>query len=464
MLPLGFVIFPLLIKSIIEVWYRKNISTFFFSGFFFGFGFFSILLSWIYNPFLVYDSTKPFVILSIFFPLFLSIFFGLTFIIYNFIRNIFYIIFLTPFIFVFIEFFLSNFLYGFPWISFSLILSNNFIGFYIIKYFGTLVSGFCIIAIFLIPTFFVYKNKINNKKKLFILAYLPFIIGFILPLKYINSSDDQFIRELNIDIYQIFSPIKKINREKVEKEISNLIDSSDSDYIIFAENNYPYLISKTNINHLFKKIINEKKVIIGATTENDGNYYNSFLFLEADNIQYFDKKILVPFGEFLPFRKYLQFMNDISGDKDFKIGNIDRLLTSKDKFNILPAICYEIIFDQIFKNINENKIDFIINITNDSWFGKKVGPYQHFYITRIKSLIANKPILRISNNGISAVIDNNAKIVKFTKLNQEDNLKLNLKVKYNKNYIFSHNILSLYLLCMFIILIFYNVFYKNYEK
>jgi len=120
---------------------------------------------------------------------------------------------------------------------------------------------------------------------------------------------------------------------------------------------------------------------------------------------------------------------------------------------ILPIICYEIIFEKIFKNINKKKIDILINITNDSWFGDKIGPYQHFYISRTKSLIANKPLIRVSNNGISAIFDNNGKIIEASKLNKISNIKYNLKINNKKSYFYFHQIVSCYLLFIFILIL-----------
>ena len=164
MLPLGFIIFPLLAKFISEDLYKKSFFNFFLIGFSFGFGFLVIYLSWIYNPFLIYKSTKPFAFLAILLPLFLSIFFGLSFFLYKFFKNFLYILLITPFTLTLTEFSISNFLYGFPWVTNSLILSNNLFGFYLIKYSGTITSGFLIISIFLIPTLFFSINKIIKFK------------------------------------------------------------------------------------------------------------------------------------------------------------------------------------------------------------------------------------------------------------------------------------------------------------
>ena len=193
--------------------------------------------------------------------------------------------------------------------------------------------------------------------------------------------------------------------------------------------------------------------------ENVGRYGR--VLLEKNKIQFFDKKILVPFGEFLPFRKYLKFMENISGSTDFQTGKKNRILITEDNFRIFPIICYEVIFDKIFKNIEKNNIDIMINITNDSWFGTKLGPYQHFYIARIKSLIANKPLIRVSNNGISAIIDNKGKIIKSTQLNKISNLKHKLKISKNKSYYFLHKLLSYYLLISFIFLFIINLKNKH---
>lgn len=450
MLPLGFIIFPLLVNFLFKDSYQRTFFNFFIMGFCFGFGFLVIYLSWIYNPFLVYKSTKPYAILAIFLPIFLSVFFGLSFLLYKFFKNFLGITLITPFIFMINEFLISNFLYGFPWITNSLILSNNLFGFHIIKYSGIITAGFLIISIFLTPNLLIEYNKNIKFKNLIFIHYTPLIFILIIICYYSFFTRDEYTDEIKIEAHQILSPINIINKEIIDQNIIDIIKNSNSDYIIFAENNFPRLIDKNNFSDLNKYIKDNVKVIIGGTTFKNDHYYNSFLLLEKNKIQYFDKKILVPFGEFLPFRKYLYFMELISGSSDFEPGNIDRILTTKDNLNILPIICYEIIFDQILDNINEKKIDILINITNDSWFGNKTGPYQHFYLTRIKSLVANKPLVRVSNNGISAIIDKNGNIIKSSTLNKVSKLSYKLRIPKSTSHTNLHNIFSYYLILLFI--------------
>ena len=95
----------------------------------------------------------------------------------------------------------------------------------------------------------------------------------------------------------------------------------------------------------------------------------------------------------------------------------------------------------------------MINITNDSWFGNKIGPYQHFYIARVKSLIANRPLIRVSNNGISAIINQDGKIVISTKLNQITNFKYKLILSEQISFIRFHNYYIFYFIFITLFLI-----------
>ena len=456
MLPLGFVIFPYLIILISNLSNQKSFFTFFFNGFLFGLGFLIIYLSWVHSPFLVYEATEGYAFLALLLPVFLSIFFGLGFVIYKYLVLKFHIILITPFIFVLIEFAISNFIYGFPWVSNSLILSNNIPGFFLIKYLGTITSGYLILLLFLLPLIFSYFRSIKKNYKQLLIVYSPLIFFFLLVIFSFVSKQKMLNKEVVLEINQLVNPINSINKKNTEEIIKKLINESKSDYIIFAENNFPYLIDKNNLTTLNTFIKDNKKVIIGATTIHDGDYYNSFFLLEKNKIQTFDKKILVPFGEFLPFRKYLNFMEIISGSTDYQKGDAERIITTSDNLKILPIICYEIVFDKIFNNINKKEIDILVNITNDSWFGTRSGPYQHFYISRLKALVANKSLLRVSNNGISAIIDNNGKIIKSSKLNKITQLKYKLKINNNISYFSIHKIFTFYLFSIFILLIIYS--------
>ena len=98
-------------------------------------------------------------------------------------------------------------------------------------------------------------------------------------------------------------------------------------------------------------------------------------------------------------------METISGTTDFEVGNNNRVITTKDNLKILPIICYEIIFDKIFKNIEKNQIDILINITNDAWFGNYTGPLQHLTHVRYRTIETGLPMIRSTNKGYSVLIN-----------------------------------------------------------
>ena len=179
------------------------------------------------------------------------------------------------------------------------------------------------------------------------------------------------------------------------------------------------------------------------------------MLINHKEIKQFDKKILVPFGEFLPLRNLLQPFQIISGPNDYSIGDTSRNLSISSSLKLLPVICYEVIFYWKLLDTNNYRSNLIINITNDIWFGNYIGPYQHLYLAKLRAAEYQKPLLRASNNGISAVVDEKGKILVNTKLNQKDKINYLLKIYDNENYLHFHNYynLLLFLYFMFIIII-----------
>ena len=143
-------------------------------------------------------------------------------------------------------------------------------------------------------------------------------------------------------------------------------------------------------------------------------------------------------------------------------GKLNRLIKTNFNLNFIPVICYEIIFfNDLLSTINQNS-PLLINITNDAWFGKYSGPYQHFYLSRIRSSEYNKFLIRVSNNGISAIIDNYGKIINYFPLNRKkiQNLNINIPLELN-NLISYHKLIYLFII---IVTIFAVTIEKRIEK
>tara|TARA_B110000261_G_scaffold114362_1_gene127717 strand:- start:446 stop:1084 length:639 start_codon:yes stop_codon:yes gene_type:complete len=130
---------------------------------------------------------------------------------------------------------------------------------------------------------------------------------------------------------------------------------------------------------------------------------------KLDLLQNYNKVNLVPFGEFIPFESILSLIGfkTITNDyQSFSKGKIRKPLSIKINeidLNLLPLICYEIIYSgKLSKDIN---FDYIINISEDGWFGNSIGPKQHFSHNIFRSIESGKYIIRSANNGITAVIN-----------------------------------------------------------
>ena len=101
--------------------------------------------------------------------------------------------------------------------------------------------------------------------------------------------------------------------------------------------------------------------------------------------------------------------------------------------------------------------DLMINITNDSWFGNFSGPYQHFYFAKLRAAEFNKTLIRVSVNGISAGIDNFGRVIKFSKLNQQQNKIISIPINSSNNqYIRFHKIIFFLIFFPLLVILFIN--------
>jgi len=140
--------------------------------------------------------------------------------------------------------------------------------------------------------------------------------------------------------------------------------------------------------------------------EEERDYFNSaFLFSPRGIEATYDKIHLVPFGEFVPLRRFFpSWGRAILPEGGFKAGkNFTIFKMPEGKFVVL--ICYEIIFPHLVRKSIGEEVDFIVNITNDAWFGKTAGPYQHAAMATFRAVENRRSVVRAANTGISLFID-----------------------------------------------------------
>ncbi|MDC3125316.1 apolipoprotein N-acyltransferase [Candidatus Pelagibacter sp.] len=417
--------FIFLIKKL-EIVKLKKI--FFFYGWFFGFGYFITNLYWI-SISLTFDENFKFLIPITFtlIPSFLALFYGLiSFLFFNFkTKKIVVSFLLFSLFFGFLEFLRGFILTGFPWNLIAYSFSNHLEIISIISIIGTHGFNIFCISLFTVPALFILKPNIKYATICIFFLFITFLFyfyGSISKKKFDNTKINQLdykIRLLGSNIkldrfYSNYDPVKVI--EDLIK-ISNP-NKQEKTIFVWPEGILSGISQKELVNYywLFEKTFNENHLlIVGINSQSDikdkVKYFNSFSVYDhnLNLVSMYNKINLVPFGEFLPLENILRkagFSTLTNNYQSYSKG-IDRKIIELNKKNfsirLLPLICYEIIYSgRIFNN---SDFDFIVNISEDGWFGQSIGPKQHFIHSIYRAIESGKYVLRSSNNGISAIIN-----------------------------------------------------------
>jgi apolipoprotein N-acyltransferase len=148
--------------------------------------------------------------------------------------------------------------------------------------------------------------------------------------------------------------------------------------------------------------------LVGAVTKENGKPLNSAFLLnpEGEVLGRYDKHHLVPFGEYIPFGKFMaRWIPYLGKLGTFDPGDNDGLL-NMGLVPISVSICYEAIFPGLIRHSVNKGAKLIVNITNDGWFLATAAPEQHYVTNIFRAIESGRPVVRGANTGISAVIDN----------------------------------------------------------
>jgi apolipoprotein N-acyltransferase len=484
---INFFSFPILLFIVLYVKektqskYRKKKTNryFFYLGCAFGFGFFLFGNYWIAISLTHEEMFKgliPFALILI--PLFLSFFFGLTVLIVgNFAERKLSFILLFSLIFSIFEFLRGNLLTGFPWNLVSYTWSWSIETIQILSLIGTYSLSLISITFFCIPFIFFKKTTIE-KKFLFILPFcLIFITNYIYGIIKLSGDSYKFEEKINIKIISPNFSIVDYNTKSEESQIKRIIKISDPQkdqktLFIWPEGLFSesYLKDIKKYQSLFEEKFSENHLIAlginNVLNSNDtkNKYFNSLVVLnyKLDSLFLYNKVNLVPFGEFLPFENLLTkfgLKKITQGYNSFSSGDNRSVMNLGIKFNnksILPLICYEIIYSGKIKKSTQTP-DLLINISEDAWFGRSIGPDQHFTKAIYRSIEEGIFIARSANKGISAFIDPNGKILKSLNARESGNIELNFPHFFKPTFFSNYGNKIFYLiifLYMFLILIF----------
>ena len=469
------IFFIFLFKSSVQNQSRKS---FFYYGWLFGFGYFSTNLYWITIS-LTFDKDLNFLIpiALVVIPAFLGLFYALITLIFYIVnkKNILSAFFLFSLLFGLIEFVRGIILTGFPWNLIVYSFSKNLDFISIISIIGTYSLNLIVISLFTVPALFIFRK---SKKE--IIVSIIFILLPILFILYGNFKENKYINKTlkenpytirligsnitldrfynNIETEVVINELISISSPEKGRKIlfiwpEGIIPNTYQDQLIL----YDDIIKKNfDENHLLGLGINRREI-----NTNRNKFFNSFSMFDnkLNLIDSYDKINLVPFGEFIPFENILNKIGFKAITNDFGSFNkgnkrkIFQLEKSNQQIKFLPLICYEIIYSgYLTDNFNFN---FILNISEDGWFGKSIGPDQHFSHSIFRAIENGKHLLRSSNNGMAAIINPLGQIEKKIDYGETGYIDFNNRRDLNKT-IFSTfgNSIFITLILLYIFLIF----------
>ena len=238
--------------------------------------------------------------------------------------------------------------------------------------------------------------------------------------------------------------IEQMNKWKTELKIANLKEQiamsaapgpgAAPTHVIWSETAATYFLSS---DLAVRKAIAEAVpkgglILTGAprstpTRETPFRIWNSLYALDAagDIVGTYDKHHLVPFGEYMPFRGIIGLEKLTAGSTDFTPGPGRQTLRLAGLPAVSPLICYEVIFPGNVVD-GTDRPQWVLNVTNDAWYGISTGPYQHFDAARFRALEEGLPLVRVANTGVSGVIDGYGRVVSRLDLGSKGTLDSNL--------------------------------------
>ena len=410
---------------------KKEIHTnksFFLYGWCFGFGYFLFSLYWIAIS-LTFDQSFKFLIpiATILLPAFLAIFYGLITYLFSifYSKNVVSSFFIFSILFGTIEFIRGFIFTGFPWNLISFSFSNSIYFIQILSIIGTYSFNLICISLFTAPALFILRRSKTETIVCFFFIFLSTAFLMFGKIKDNNFNSLESIK--NSYIIKAISPNISLDRFYSEQDelkiINELIELSaptkkEPTIFLWPEGIVPdsYLRNMSVYKNLFLKSFGDDDLIImginSIEKKNDKNlFFNSMVIFnnKLDIIANYNKVNLVPFGEFVPFESILSLigLKTVTNSHQSYSSGKNRIplnvKNSKINLNLLPLICYEIIYSG--KLSRDNNFDYIINISEDGWFGNSIGPKQHFSHSIFRAIESGKYIIRSTNNGVSAIIN-----------------------------------------------------------
>lgn len=335
---------------------------------------------------------------------------------------------LLSLLFVILEIVRGRLFTGFPWLNLG-----SFV--YDIPFFKLNASligeqglSFLIILSNLLIYKFIHLKHLKYLGAFIALIFISFGSGYILQL---TANPPEKFTSFTI-IQPSYKQENKWNPEKKKTITNNVLSmleenmDTESDIIVLPESVFPAFVeNEQDLYGKIQKLSEEKPLIFGSIRLNrekgkNLKLFNSVYYVNDNKTKIYDKIHLVPFGEYFPFKTIFKPINYyFFGDaEDFSAGDSVSIFMH-DGTKMAPLLCYEGAYTNLVNRVTKNDADILVLLTNDSWFGKSLGRFQHLAIDAIRSIEYGRPIVRAAQSGISGCITPQGNIKAGTSIDEK---------------------------------------------
>jgi apolipoprotein N-acyltransferase len=404
------------------------------AGYCFGFGYFVAGLYWTGYAFLVDAKTfawlLPFAVIGL--PLYLSIYTALGFALARLLWSPGALRIVTlAFALTIAEWLRGHLLTGFPWNAFGYALTEPLALAQASALVGLWGLTFLAVAIFASPATFADEPAATRRPWLpFAIAVAALAVLAVYGVARLALTPTEFVDGIRLRIMQPNLPQDdKFNYAAKQRVMRHYLTLSSratapqsaplggATHLIWPEAAFPFLLAREPdaLAQIAELLPKGTILITGAVRAPDTatgpitRAYNSVYGIDHDAtiLAIYDKVHLVPFGEFLPFQDFLERLGIVQLTRvkgGFLAGDRHRVLELPATPPFLPLVCYEIIFPGDVVPRGERP-EWLLNLTNDGWFGISTGPYQHLQQARVRAIEEGLPLVRAANTGVSVIID-----------------------------------------------------------
>lgn len=453
---------------------------FFSTGFWFGFGWFAAGLYWIAEALLVDSAAHawliPFAVTLI--PAGLALFFGIATAIAGslWVGGSWRLLALAATL-VALEWLRGVAFTGFPWNSLHMALAAHPALLQGFAFVGPLGASFAVVAVALVPAaLWPGLGGGPDGRRYAMVAFAVAIVWVGGGALRLAGEVDETIQSATVRIVQPnIAQADKWDPELRDQHFASLLDLTtrrtdgtdlgllDVTHVFWPESAFPFLLTDrpdalTAIGSVLPLGTTLIAGALRAERRDERRVFTNAIFALNDSGEItdaYDKVRLVPFGEQLPFGRLVDRLGLrplVGAPSGFIPGASSGTLETPGGPSGLGLVCYEAIFsDYVREGVLTHQPDFLINVTNDAWFGRSIGPVQHFHQARIRSVETGRPLVRAANTGISAIVDARGRVVEALAIDNRGVLTANLPNSLTQTAYLRWGHLPIMLLLMFIL-------------